>query len=371
MQRRKFLGVTGGVIAVAGVTYYLASDKSNFTRLDTQQKDVTKVPLTRDETEILYLASLAPSGRNAQPWFVKYIDTYHWIIGNDKSKWLNGVDPTQRETILSIGAFLQNLEYAANHLGYACELKLLAKSNQDEDIMEVKLSKSSHVSDFDIEKIKLRRTIRTNYVNDILKPEDVSYLINDASRFINYLPNTSKEHQYLNEQTIESNKIQSYRDDAQRELADWIRFSSADAQKHRDGLTMASMEIAGASAWVLRNFYSKQNVMTTNFRNQNIDNVKKEVAQSAGWFLITSEDNSVASLIETGRRFQRLWLKVRDRNIAIHPMTQILEEPKTNQVLNQYLGVKEPIQFILHTSYVKNYPKPVSLRRSVDAFVRT
>ena len=370
MNRKKFLAVAGGTFVVAGVTYYLSSDKSNFIRADTQPIDVTKAPLTPDENEILFLASLAPSGHNAQPWFVKYLGTYHWIIGNDKSKWLMGVDPTQRETILSIGAFIQNLEYAANHLGYDCVFKLLAKNNQDEEIMEVKLSKSSSVSDFDIEKIKLRRTVRTHYMNEILKSEDVNYLTNDAPSFIKYLPNTSKEHQYLNEQTIEANKTQSYRDNAQRELADWIRFSSADARKYRDGLTMASMEITGTSAWVLRNFYNKQNVMATNFRNQNIENVKKEVAQSAGWFLITSKDDSIASLIETGKHLQRLWLKVRDKNIAIHPMTQILEEPKTNQEVNQNLGVKEPIQFILHTAYVKEYPKPVSLRRSVEAFVR-
>lgn len=56
-----------------------------------------------------------PIRHNTQPWFVQYLEPYHWIIGNDKSKWLLGVDPTQRETMLSIGAFLQNIEYAAGH----------------------------------------------------------------------------------------------------------------------------------------------------------------------------------------------------------------------------------------------------------------
>ena len=91
----------------------------NFVRADTKDDVSTNIPLTEDERQILYLASLAPSGHNTQPWFVKYIEPYHWIIGNDKSKWLLGVDPTQRETILSIGAFLQNIEYAASQFGYA------------------------------------------------------------------------------------------------------------------------------------------------------------------------------------------------------------------------------------------------------------
>ena len=40
MTRKQFLAITGGTIVVAGVTYYLSSDKSNFVRADTQPKHV-------------------------------------------------------------------------------------------------------------------------------------------------------------------------------------------------------------------------------------------------------------------------------------------------------------------------------------------
>ena len=50
------------------------------------------------------------------------------------------------------------------------------------------------------------------------------------------------------------------------------------------------------------------------------DVVKKQVAQSGGWLLLTSKDPSVLSLLETGKRLQRLFLKIRERNIAMHPM---------------------------------------------------
>ena len=68
-------------------------------------------------------------------------------------------------------------------------------------------------------------------------------------------------------------------------------------------------------------------------------------------------------------RMQRLFLKVRGKGIAIHPMTQIIEEAATNKLLNNALGINEPVQFILRTGYLKNYPAPVTLRRSVDRFV--
>lgn len=131
------------------------------------------------------------------------------------------------------------------------------------------------------------------------------------------------------------------------------------------------MEIEGIAGWVVRNFYDKNSVMKNNFRDKNIENVVDQVSQSAGWLVITSKGDSVADLLETGKRMQRLFLKVRGKGIALHPMSQILEEPSTNQTVNQSIGVNDAIQFILRIGYVKNYSEPVSLRRPVERFVIT
>ena len=369
MKRRDFIKISGSTIIIVGAGGYLLSDKNNFTRMDTKSDLFKKSFLKQEERNILSLASLAPSGHNTQPWFVKYIEPCHWIICNDKTRWLPGVDPTQRETILSIGAFAQTLEYAAASEGYHCAFTLLADANQDENVLDVKLTKTFTIATFDINKIKNRRTVRSNYLNDILKKEDADFLFNEEKDFFYFIQSGSKEYQYLNEQTIEANKIQSYRDVAEKELSEWIRFSNKDAQKNMDGLTTASMEIEGLSGFVVRNFYNKNSVMKNNFRDKNIELVVKQVSQSAGWLLITSKDNSVATLLETGKRMQRLFLKVREKGIAIHPMTQILEEAATQKNVNASIGITDSIQFILRMGYLKNYPAPVALRRPVDWFV--
>lgn len=371
MNRRRFIKITGGTIIAAGTGGYLLSDKSNLSRSDIKNASEKTQFLKPDEKEILFLASLAPSGHNTQPWFVQYLAPFHWIIGNDKSKWLPAVDPNQRETILSISTFVQNLELAADSFGYVCDWNLLAKTNQDEQVLEVKLNKKDSKNSFDITKIKERRTVRSGYLDDVLKKEDIAHLIGLESEFIHYLPFSSKESGFINEQTVEANRLQTYRDPAQQELAEWIRFSSKDAEKYRDGLTTASMEIEGIAGWLVRNFYDKGSVMKTDFREKGLDKVRAQVAQSAGWILITSKDETVETLLETGRRMQRLFLKIREKNIAIHPMTQILEELQTRQTFNQSIGINESVQFILRTGYVKNYPIPVSLRRPVEWFIRT
>lgn len=228
MNRKNFIGIGCRAAITVVTTSYLLSDKSNLVRADIKPADDSTKPTLRDrkqtlepdEKEILFLASLAPSGHNTQPWFVQYLEPYHWIIGNDKSKWQVAIYPTQRETILSIGAFIQNLEYAADSFGYACDWNLLAKTNQDERVMEVKLTREKLKNDFGIERIKNRQTVRSNFLSDVLKKEDLKYLVETEAEFIHYLPATSKESQFINEQTIEANRLQAYRNPAQQELAD-------------------------------------------------------------------------------------------------------------------------------------------------------
>ncbi len=370
MNRKQFLGIAGGTVVVAAGTYYGLSDRSNYVRADSEQLGLSTVQLTPDERQILLFASLAPSGHNTQPWFVKRPESYHWLVGNDKTRWLPAVDPLQRETMLSIGAFLQNIEYAASSLGYVCQFDTLATSNQDENVVSVKLTKSGQAPAYDTQKITSRRTVRSNYLSRPLSTADLTYLVDGETDFVHSLPNTVREHRWLSEQTIEANRVQTARNAAQQELADWIRFSSDEAATNRDGLTTASMELDGIPAWVSRNFYGKSSVMKPAFRDRSVDVVRKEVVNSAGWLLITSKNDDVDTLLETGRRMQRLFLRVRERGIALHPMTQILEEAPTDQTIHASIGIADPIQFILRTGYLKTYPEPVSLRRSVDWFLR-
>lgn len=112
---------------------------------------------------------MAQSGHNIQPWFIKHIEPYHWIVCNDKTRWLPVFNPTQRETILSFGAFIQTVEYTAANAGYHSKFTVLAITNQDENVMEVKLIKASVVVGFDIDKIKHRRMVRLNFLNDVTR----------------------------------------------------------------------------------------------------------------------------------------------------------------------------------------------------------
>ncbi|MFN8145149.1 MAG: hypothetical protein U0073_12080 [Bacteroidia bacterium] len=164
-----------------------------------------------------------------------------------------------------------------------------------------------------MKKIKLRRTVRSAYMKEPLKKEDLEFITSNDNAQFQFFPNNSQEFGWWNEQTIEANRQHTWRNDAQSELEDWMRLSNKDAKKYCDGLTTASMEINGMPGWVVPNFYSKGDVMSKKFREQGIDKVKEKVAMSSGWLLLTSNENSTGTLIETGKRLQRMLLKTREK----------------------------------------------------------
>jgi hypothetical protein len=380
MNRRNFLKLSGeGILLLGGLS--MISGCSGLERNDLPQFNSEKESikgLEKDEMEILYLASLAPSGHNTQPWTVKVAGPKHWIIGSDKKRWLPAVDPENRELLLSIGAFIENLVLAAGTFGYSVDIQTIAKNRTDTEIADIQLKKDKPQG-FLLEKIKKRRTVRSHYLDQEIKGDDIKFITKHDTRSCPiptvsphrfYFPNTSPQGKYLQEGTIEANRKQVFRDPAQEELANWIRWSNKEGKTHRNGLTPESMEIKGIGGLFVRNFYDRQSVLKKSFREQTVDIVAKQVKTCGGWLVVTSQDSSIPTLIEYGRVWEKMLLKIREKMIAIHPMSQMFEEdPWKNRVAKE-LGLTGEAQWILRIGYLKSYPDPVSLRMPVSWFIQ-
>ena len=364
--RRDTLKLIGGAALAVGVAPLLSACTGPV-RSDAG-RDASVPGLEPTLADILYHASLAPSGHNTQPWVVKVPEPNRLLIGTARDRWLPQVDPENRELLLSLGCFLENLIVTARHHGLDLDYRVIGATPTDTEILEVTL-RSAEPSPFPLDKILLRRTVRSHHLRQELKSSDVQALSAPFGDRLAFFPSGSANANWLSEQTVEANRVQANRDPAQEELSRWIRWADDEARRHRNGLTPESMEITGLAGWYVRHFMSKSSVMKPSFRDRSVEAVRKHLGSYGGWLVITSPDASVSTLIETGRLFERMWLGIRERMIAIHPMTQILEEaPFRDQVARQ-LGVSGQVQFILRASYVTRYPDPVSLRMPVSRFV--
>jgi hypothetical protein len=359
--------IATGVLASAGVP--LLTSCSGVKRSDLPASEEPAKGVDEESARILWYASLAPSGHNSQPWFVKVLGKGEWIIGADPRRRLPAVDPDNRELLLSIGAFAENLALAASVAGYEATIEVIAKSHRDEEVLRLSLKKAAPAT-YPLERLNLRRTVKNGFLPRELSVEDVKALAEPHGGRLFYYPRGTDHAKCIQEGTVESYRAQTYREEAQKELANWIRFSNSDARKHRDGLTTEGMEITGFSGWFVRQFMDQGDVMGERFRKQGLEVATKWAAEGAGWMIITSRGTSVADLIETGRRFERTALLARERHIALHPMTQVLEEEKGRREIASNHGKEVFPQFVLRVGYLDHYPTPVSLRRTVASFVR-
>ncbi|MFW5771319.1 MAG: twin-arginine translocation signal domain-containing protein [Spirochaetota bacterium] len=96
--RRQFLQYAGAgvaAMAMAGLPgRIMALTRQELEEDTAPRKDIKG--LHSVEEEILYLASLAPSVHNAQPWKVKVKGQGHFIIDINPKRYLPAVDPHQQ-----------------------------------------------------------------------------------------------------------------------------------------------------------------------------------------------------------------------------------------------------------------------------------
>jgi len=367
--RRNFLKLAGTAALAASATPLLSACRG-IVRVDLKGtgSDAEGPLLGPGLSDILYHASLAPSGHNTQPWTVTVHTPDRLVIGSDKGRWLPGVDPENREMLLSIGAFLEYLIIAANHQGYDIQYRVIAQTAFDQDIIEVTLAAAAPQPGTK-DPIPRRRTVRNGYTAKEISAADTATLSRPFGGDLLFIPRQSRQGRYLKDGTVEANRLQAYREAAQEELARWIRWTDEDARRERNGLTPEGMEITGIAGWYVRHFMDRQTVLTRKFREQTVDIVKKQVNQGGGWLVIASRDSAIPTLIETGRKFGRMLLELRPRMIAVHPMTQMLEEAPLRDGVARDLGIEGTVQFILRTGYLTTYPEPVSLRMPISRFV--
>lgn len=366
-SRRSFLrtGIAAGALAL-GATPFFSSCSGPLHRSPDADKAVTG--LDRQKADMLYYASLAPSGHNSQPWTVAIPDATGFVVGFDPQRTLPAVDPENRELLLSLGTFIENLCLAAGNAGYDPEVHILSQNRTDPQVARITLH-PARPGEYPLERLKLRRTVKSGFSSREIKGSDVERLAQPLDGRLFYFPAGTRHAACIAEGAIEAFRAQTWRDAAQAELARWVRFGKSAVARHRDGITTAGMETGLLASWYIDTFMSSKDVLSRTFREKGIDKTAAQVREGGGWFIITGAGETVADIVDTGRRFQRMALLAREHHLAIHPMTQQLEEKASREQIARAHGPGMIPQFILRVGYRDRYPAPVSPRRPASRFL--
>lgn len=319
-------------------------------------------------TELLRWASLAPSSRNTQPWTVRLTAPDRAVLGIDPARRLTALDPDDTESLIGLGAFVENFAIAAGVRGLHVEVHARATLENPREVVDLAWSAAAP-AEYDLDRLTERRTLRTGYSSQPVHATDLHALIAPLEGHVRVVAPRSSEGQWVRDGAVEASRLQTERRQTQMEVASWLRWRDDDARRHRDGLTPESMEIEGLSNWWARSTYTRTTALTPGYARRTVESVRRRASQCGAWLVVTGEDDSVASRLETGRRFERMALLLRGLGLAAHPMTQLLEEPALRAGLVATLRLPEPPRLLLRVGYVAQQDVPVSLRRPVSWFV--
>lgn len=327
--------------------------------------DVLGEPLV----EALCLAALAPSAHNAQPWLVLVHSPEHWSLALAPDRRLPVVDPGDREALVSLGAFLENLVVAASGLGVEIRVEGYGERPDDPEVVRLGLYPGAAPFPCMTAAMVSRRTLRTPFASRPPDDRDMAELTRGVPG-LTWIPGGTPQGEHLRELVIGSVRRQVERDDALSELAGWLRWSPRDAAAHRDGLTPAALGLGRLAGWYASRFFGHDTALSGRFRKHTVSQAEKLTSACGGWIVISALAPGVAGCVAAGRALERLFLRARGLGIGVHPMSQPLEEAGWVEDLEATLRVTGFPRVLLRIGYTQDYPPPVSPRLPPAAFTR-
>jgi len=320
--------------------------------------------IDNDMKEIIKYGTYAPSSHNAQMWSVKIIDNQKIKIFPNYKRVLPYVDPKNRETWISIGAFVENCVLSAKDMGYNSTVII----NDSEVIIDITKDKKAKSSTKNINNIQKRLTIRTPYLNKKIDDKIIKEII-DISENVLYYPKETLQGKEIIDNSIKAYSLQMQDTNKLKELSQWMTFSYKEEKERKDGLTPDMLGITGFKHFLFNTFMSKKSVTSKSFINGSIKGARKQLNSCSGFIIITTKSNNISELVNAGRNLESVWLKCVENKIAVHPMSQVLEEKKYYELLKAELKIKGEIQMVLRIGKVKHYPERKGRRVDIEKII--
>jgi hypothetical protein len=382
LSRRKFILIAGSTaVIVAAGKAAIDRDKMPSTAISGWSGAPSTEPDIRKR--LLAYAILAPNPHNMQPWIVDLRQPGQIDLYCDRTRLLPQTDPFSRQIVIGHGAFLELLDLAASAAGHRTEISYFPKGefgNQIDDrpIASIRLiPDASRKPDPLFEQILHRRSAKVPY--DINKP-----LRSDHSQDLTtaYTDRTCQLSIATDHATVLGLQgiIQSAAEIEERtpliyqETIDVMRIGAKEIAQHRDGITLAGAPIGWARLFGIVNREKLADPTSDAFKSGTAVSRDRAVATPAfAW--ITSSNNSRITQLAVGRAYARLNLKATALGVAMHPMSQVLQEYIEMQALQRGLlamlniAPGKTVQMLLRLGYTGQIdPSP---RRDWQDLLRT
>jgi nitroreductase len=383
MQRRDFIRLIGdGLLVSAGL------GQAGCVMAKVSSTEAWLGPPATQDNRLRWLgyALLAPNPHNRQPWLVdlrQHADELTLYV--DRQRLLPATDPFSRQIVIGHGTFIEQLVMAAGADGFATEVVLFPEGEfsatevDDRPLATLAFRRyEQSLNDPLFGAILQRRTSRLPF--DLQRPvpsDKLDAIVSAAQRPGIAVGATLDAAQVkrLRSRAAAAWVAEQQTDTAVMETLRLLRVGQQEIEAHRDGLTVTGFvpEIASAIGLFRRDVVPAPGSMAAERMR---DSVVSLANSAMGWVWLVTRGNSRRQQVEAGRAYVRMQLAATLAGIALHPMSQALQEyPQMReqfQGLHQDLGTDpqtEIIQMLARIGYAESTPP--TPRRKLSDLIRS
>lgn len=351
-SRRNFLKVLGGgtVVAAAGTGGFLA------TRTPHKALAPWEMAGKYDDyrKNALSFALLAPNPHNRQPWQVDLSTPDTAIIYRDRSRNLPETDPFDRQLTIGMGCFLELLRMAAADEGYTATSDLFPEG-EDGPVATVRFYEGASPDPL-FAQVMDRRSCKEPFTDQAVGSSEAEALSAFAS-IIKDEPTVAE----LRNLTWEAWKVEINHEPTLKESVDLFRIGKSEINANPDGIDLGGPFFETLALFGLLSREAQMDKTSTSFQ-QGFSIYNEMLMATPAYAVINTRGNSRLDQIEAGRRWIRLNLKTTELGMALHPVSQALQEfPEMSahyeQAHQMLAGPGETVQMLGRLGYGPKIPR--------------
>lgn len=317
LSRRKALAIIGGgtILAASGAAAGFLTTRTPKTALRPwslagQYGDPRRNALS--------YALLAPNPHNLQPWKVGLEGESRVTLWRDNSKALPETDPFDRQIIIGLGCFLEQLVLAAGAEGYACETYLFPEGERG-PVATIDFSEGAKPDPLAAHILK-RTSCKEPYAD---RPVPAA-LANELELMADIHTDAAMVER-LRQLTFDAWLVEATTPHTMQESIDVMRLGKAEINASPDGIDLGGPFMESLILTGILNREALSDPQSSGFQ-QGIKIYRDLLMNTPAYAVITSAGNTREDQIAAGRRWLRLNLATTGMGLALHPVSQALQE---------------------------------------------
>lgn len=317
LSRRKTLALIGGgtIFAASAASAAFLTTRTPY---DAQRPWALAGSYDDPRLNALSYALLAPNPHNLQPWQVALIGDDALTLHHDPSRRLPETDPFDRQIMIGMGCFLEQLVLAAGAGGHSVDLTLFPEG-EGGPVAHATFRTGATADPLAVH-ILDRRSCKEPFEDRALS----AVTANELEMFADIYTDTPTV-ETLKSLTWEAWLVETMTPRTMQESIDLMRYGKAEINANPDGIDLGgpfleTLMVAG----VLNR--EAQNDPNSRAFQEGVKIYDEMLHATPAYAALTSVTNTRADHIDAGRRWLRLNLATTSMGLALHPVSQALQE---------------------------------------------